>query len=176
MSTMPWYEFNWVDYIVLGVIGLSVVMSFFRGFARETLSLIIWAAGFIVAFRFAPRLATHIHQITRWEFMSFAIAFGILFAGVWVLGLLINYALRLSLPKMELGLSGRFLGMGVGAIRGLLIVSVLLMFVNLSPFKDSPAAQSSRLIPSFNHIVARLDRYVPKLQHRSTHLAMGGNE
>ena len=33
---------NWVDFVIIGIIAISVIVSFFRGFLREALSLLVW--------------------------------------------------------------------------------------------------------------------------------------
>ncbi len=37
---------NWLDIVILSVIGLSAVISLIRGFAKEALSLVIWIGAF----------------------------------------------------------------------------------------------------------------------------------
>ncbi len=37
---------NWLDFVILGVIGLSALISLVRGFAKEAMSLLIWFGAF----------------------------------------------------------------------------------------------------------------------------------
>ena len=48
---------TWVDYAVLGIIGVSVLLSVIHGFVRELLSLASWIVSFLVAQYFASQAA-----------------------------------------------------------------------------------------------------------------------
>ena len=48
---------TWIDYAVLGIIGVSVLLSIIHGFIRELLSLAGWVASFLVAQFFAADAA-----------------------------------------------------------------------------------------------------------------------
>jgi membrane protein required for colicin V production len=175
MSSIPWYEFNWLDYTMIAVVGLSVLVSFFRGFIKEALSLTVWAIGFALAFKFAPAVEKQIHQITHWEMLSYLVGFAAIFFGVWLLGMLLSIAIRSIVSRVGIGVGDRVIGMCFGAIRGLLLVSVMLMFVSMSPYKNSNVVHTSRLAPSFSRVVASLDKFVPTDIQRFTHWAMGGD-
>ena len=49
---MAWADWAWADLAVLAIIGLSAVLSLFRGFVREAIALAGWIAGLWLAFRF----------------------------------------------------------------------------------------------------------------------------
>jgi len=48
---------TWVDYALLGVVGISALLSLMRGALREILSLVAWTGAFGVAIWFSPSLA-----------------------------------------------------------------------------------------------------------------------
>ena len=50
------------DYLILGSIGLSMVLSLYRGFTLEALSLVTWVAAFVVARLFSVPLAIVISE------------------------------------------------------------------------------------------------------------------
>ncbi|GAB7204612.1 hypothetical protein OS21_11010 [Dickeya oryzae] len=35
----------WVDYVIIGIVGFSALVSLIRGFVREALSLVTWGGG-----------------------------------------------------------------------------------------------------------------------------------
>ena len=45
------------DYAVLGIVGLSVLVSLFRGAVREIMALVSWIGAFLIALHFAPMLS-----------------------------------------------------------------------------------------------------------------------
>jgi len=175
MNPIPWYDLNWFDYAMIGIVVMSVLVSFFRGFVREAVSLSIWTVGLILAFKLSPLLETHIHRITHWGMMSYLIAFAVIFLAVWIVGLLISLALRSVISGVGLGFVDRMVGVCFGAIRGVLVVSVMLMFVSMSPFKHASTIQASRIAPEFHKVIAMLDHYVPQDMQRLTQWAAGGN-
>jgi len=173
--SFPWYELNELDYVMIGLVTLSALVSFFRGFVKEALSLTVWVLGFVLAFKFAPVLEKQIHGITHWGMLSYFAGFIIIFVGVWLIGLLVSLIIRSVVVRVGLGLGYRLLGVCFGVIRGLLIVSVLLMFINMSPYRNNNFVHSSKIAPSFQRIVANLDRFIPRNTQRVGHWAMGGN-
>ena len=54
---------NWTDYIILGVLALSVLVGLWRGLVSEVLALVIWIAAFWVAWSFGPAVARHFEHV-----------------------------------------------------------------------------------------------------------------
>ena len=52
-----------IDYIIIGIIAFSIIVSLLRGFVREVMSLQVGSLHFIVASQFYPYLATYLTQI-----------------------------------------------------------------------------------------------------------------
>ena len=176
MNAASWYDFNWFDYVMIGLVVLSVVISFFRGFVREAISLCVWAIGLLAAFKFAPLLEQHIHKITNWDMMSYALAFMVIFISVWLVGLLISLVVRTITSGVGLGFVDRLLGVCFGVVRGGLVVAVLLMFISMSPHKDDGFVQGSKIAPRFNRVVALMDHHIPLDMQRLTNFAMAGKK
>ena len=42
----------WVDYTILGIIGLSSLISLMRGFVKEAMSLAVWIAAFFISSKY----------------------------------------------------------------------------------------------------------------------------
>ena len=56
---------NWVDWVIIVVVTLSTLISLWRGFVREALSLAAWIAAFVVASLFADPVAAMLSGIMR---------------------------------------------------------------------------------------------------------------
>ena len=48
---------NAADWVIITVVGLSMLISLLRGFIREALSLAGWVLGFVIAMVFSDRFA-----------------------------------------------------------------------------------------------------------------------
>ncbi len=156
------HSFNWIDFTIIGIIIFSTIISFFRGFLREAISLSAWLIGLVVALRFSNGLK---HSLEPWigsELLRYIIAFILLFIAVILLGIVINAVVHMVLKKVGLSWSDRFLGIFFGAARGIMVVVVLLMFVNTGTIRDTSALDHSELGPYFRPAVTWLNRFLPQ--------------
>ena len=153
---------NWLDFVILGVIGLSALISLVRGFAKEAMSLVIWFGAFFIASQYYAKLAVYFTNIEDEMFRNGA-AIAALFVATLIVGALINYVLGQLVQKTGLSGTDRVLGVVFGALRGVLIVSAVLFFVdtfttlnNSEWWKDSQLMEHFKLViqPFFEHIEA----------------------
>ena len=157
-----WYSFNWVDYSILGIIVFSTVVSFFRGFLREAVSLVVWVVGILVAMKFANPMQ---HYLISWidsTTLRYVIVFTALFLVILVIGALISKLIQLFVHKVGLNVMDRFLGIIFGGARGVVIVSVLLMFFGMGGVQSTETLTESQLAPYFKPLVSWLNNYLPE--------------
>lgn len=129
---------TWFDYAVLGVIGLSMVVGAFRGFAREVISLIGWLAAALVASAFATQAAEWVPAAVSSPVARVALAFVIVFLAVIVVSALVGWLLASLIRAAGLGLADRILGTIFGFARGALIVLVGVMLAGLTTLPHEP--------------------------------------
>jgi membrane protein required for colicin V production len=116
---------NLADGVILVVIAVSALLSLRRGFTREAFSLLAWVAAFIIARLFGPGLEVMLENSVETPSARTAVAFGLLFAATLVVGALINHLLGELVRVTGLSSTDRLFGMLFGAVRGLLLVVVL---------------------------------------------------
>ena len=150
----------WIDYAILAIIGLSTLISLIRGFAKEAVSLVIWISAFFIASTFYANLANLLTEISD-QFLRNAAAVTILFISTLVIGALINYLIGQLVSKTGLSGTDRILGLVFGGLRGVLIVSAMIFFVDaFTGVENTQWWKSSKLIPEFKLVVEWFFEYL----------------
>ena len=152
---------NWTDYIIIGVLGLSVLIGLWRGLVSEVLALAIWIAAFWVAWTFGPAVAAHFDHIIELPSARIIVGYGICFVTVLILGALLRFAISKLIQSTGLSGTDRLLGMLFGFVRGVLLVSLLVFLVGFTAFTRDPWWQQSVLLPQFQRVAAWLEQRVP---------------
>lgn len=145
---------NWVDFTILGVIGLSALISLVRGFVKEALSLVIWFGAFFIASQYYSKLAVYFTNIQD-EMVRNGAAIGALFLATLVVGAVVNYTIGQLVQKTGLSGTDRILGVVFGLLRGVLIIAAILFFMDaFTNLSSADWWEQSQLIPEFSRIIA----------------------
>jgi len=137
------------DWVILGVIGTSLVVGAFRGFIKEALSLLGWFAAFILASMFAAKLAPMFTGIDT-PSVRHIVAFASIFVASLIAVALINGLLSALVEATGLSGTDRMLGAGFGVGRGLIIVLAAVVFLpGFVPIDQDGWWKESVLIPEF---------------------------
>lgn len=151
----------WVDYILLGVIVISALLSLWRGFVTEAISLLSWIVGLWVAVVFFQDLA---HLMKDWidtPSIRDVSAFAILFVGTVLVGGLVNYLAGQLVAKTGLTATDRVLGVLFGIARGIVIVAVLVLLAGLTALPQDPWWQEALLLEHFQDMALWLRSFLP---------------
>lgn len=153
---------GWFDIAILGVVVLSALISLVRGFVKESISLATWlAAGFIALTYYlvlADMLSAYIESLT----ISQAAAFAILFISTLIIGAIINYMVSQLVNKTGLSGTDKMLGIVFGAARGVLIVSMVVLFAGLTPMPQEAWWQESILVEQFMKVAIWIRELLPE--------------
>lgn len=153
LSAINDLSLNWVDWIILGILTFSTLLSLWRGFAREALSLAAWVVAFVAARLFADPAASLLAGIIDNETARYVAACVVIFVGVLILGTVVTAVIAKLIKLTGLSLLDRVLGTVFGFTRGLIIVLVIVFVVQeLLPVQNQRAIQDSVIMPPLNMI------------------------
>lgn len=151
----------WVDYILLVIIAVSALLSLWRGFMKEALSLVSWIAALWVGMLFFYDLARVMRDWIDTPTIRNVVAFGLLFIGTLMIGGLVGYLAGQLVSRSGLTSTDRILGMIFGIARGVVIVAVLVMLAGLTTLPQDPWWQESMLLGHFQDIALWLRSFLP---------------
>ncbi|GAA0352730.1 CvpA family protein [Bowmanella denitrificans] len=158
---------NWIDYCIIGIILLSTLISLVRGFVKEAVSLAVWFAAFFISSQFYADLAVYLDNFSD-QMVRNGVAIAILFVATLILGGLLNYLIGQMVQYTGLSGTDRALGAVFGLLRGALVVSALLFFMDaFTGFGKAQWWQQSTLIPEFSIVIEWFFEY---LQNHSSFL------
>ncbi len=153
---------NWFDYLIIGVIAVSTLISLWRGFLREAFSLAVWILAFWVGWNFFRDLAPHLAAWVDTPSIRLGLAFVALMILTLVVGGLVNFLLIKLVESSGLSGTDRLIGMVFGAARGMLLVSALVLLAGLTPLPEDPWWQASVLAPYFQELALWLRDLLPQ--------------
>jgi len=149
------------DYAVLAVIVFSVLLSVIRGLVREVLALLAWAVGFIAASLLGADLAVLLPPEVAGDRLRLLTGF----AGVFVAVLLAMSLLAVIAAKLVrgagLGIEDRLLGGVFGAVRGVLVVLVLVLLAGLTSLPAEPVWREAVLSHPLEQFASHVKGWLP---------------
>jgi membrane protein required for colicin V production len=153
---------NFFDIIVIVILGYCFIRGIFRGLVKELSSIIGVFGGFYAAYTYYPDLAK---PLSKWiantgylNILSFLIIFCVVFMLISILGIIINYLLKI----VFLGWLDRISGAMFGAMKGILIVSVLLIALTAFLPKGTPVLKDSLLSPYVTLVSEKMAKVISK--------------
>jgi membrane protein required for colicin V production len=152
---------NWFDYVILAIIGLSVLISVWRGFMREVLSLAAWIVAIAVSLAFAEIASAYLANYVTVPSVRLIIAFGGIFVVVLFLGGLVNLLVGRLVQSTGLSGTDRMVGVVFGVLRGVAIVAVLVLLAGFTPLPDDPWWKQSVLVPHIEILAQWLRGFLP---------------
>ncbi len=137
---------NLLDYVLIGVVSLSMLFAFWRGFMREFVSLAGLIAAFLIASQFSRPASEFLLPWLQNRTISDIAGFGLIFIGVLFLSGVAGVVVRKLLPA-GFTATDRLLGLLFGMLRGILYVGLFFLIYTSYAEPDRPWLEKSLLAP-----------------------------
>ncbi len=139
---------NWVDYLLLLVIGSSVLSGFAAGFARVGVGFIATVVGIFCGLWFYGVAAAYVLDYVSSRAIANLIGFFAIFIGVHILGAMVGHTLARVFKWVGLSWLDRLLGGAFGLVRGALIaVALVTVLLAFAPSALPHSVTDSKLMP-----------------------------
>ncbi len=172
-------QLNLFDAGVIGVMLLSCLFAFFRGFVREVLSLGAWLGAAVVTFYYFPEVAAKLQPHFKSQIGATGVGTLAIYT-VALIGFSIFNAVILKFVRSgkEVGMLDNLLGLFFGALRGAFLVSlaffVLTMAMQEDEYPDWVKKSLSR--PYAEKGALMLAKVAPEYLREISHLQQKANE
>jgi membrane protein required for colicin V production len=113
------------DYVVIGIVAMSLVLGLWRGVVSEMMALAAWVLAFMAALEFGAQSGQLAFAGIADPAVRALAGCALVFVGVLVAMSLVRLAVRSMVKALGLSLSDRLLGMFFGLARGVLLVMIL---------------------------------------------------
>jgi membrane protein required for colicin V production len=113
------------DYVVIAVVGLSLLFGLWRGVVGEIIALLAWVLGVFAAIEFGPQVGQQLLAGVADPAVRTLGGCVLIFIGVLIVMALIRLAVRSVVKALGLTVSDRLLGMFFGLARGVLVVMIM---------------------------------------------------
>jgi membrane protein required for colicin V production len=137
---------NLLDYILAVILGYCLIRGIFRGLVKELAALIGVLGGFYFAFNYYPQMTKTLERWITTAAYAQIVSFLILFFGVYLVvsiaGVIIKYLMNIA----WLGWTDRLTGALFGAVKGVLIISVIVAILTTFLPKDTHFLRDSLLV------------------------------
>jgi membrane protein required for colicin V production len=157
---------NALDWVVLAVLGASILLGLLRGFMREMISLAGWIAGIWLAFRFAVPISASVPLAQEWPLARTAVVALLIVVGCVFAAALVGWLVRELVKAARLSAADRTLGGLFGLARGLLIIALAVFLVRDTALYREPLWRESLVLPRIEAALAFALRQWPEAATR----------
>ena len=153
---------NWVDAAMLLVLLFFIVTGFQNGFIREILALASAIFGVVLAGLLFDDVADSLFANIDNQATANVIAFLLIFGGVALAGQLLAQLIHPMAVVMQLGVFDQLLGTMFGAVKGFVIIEVLLILMVTYPRYDmDKRIDEARFAPKMLDLAGPLTSILP---------------
>ena len=132
-----------LDWVVLLILGASVLLSLMRGLVQEIFSLLAWILAFVAAKWGGAYVAPFLPIGVESESLRYFIAMAVVFVAMMLLVLLLGRVIKSALGAAGLGGADKLIGAAFGFMRGVVILTGLTLAAGLTALPKTPFWQQA---------------------------------
>lgn len=159
------------DLLALGFISISAIVSMMRGMVAEVVSMIGWLLALVVAKVMAVPFAQSVLTGIQPAPLAVVVAFVLLFVVVWVVLYFVRSLLSGMVSAMGLGGVNRVLGGVLGAIKGVVLVTLAVLVCAFTDLPKTPQWQQAQTAFVFEALAQLTVPYLPPFVAEQVHYA-----
>jgi membrane protein required for colicin V production len=153
---------TFVDWTLLGILGLSFLIGAWRGLVYEVLSVFVWLAAFVLAQWFAPEVAAKLPLDGTAQSLRYAAGFILVFVGAAFVAGLIARLIKKLVSAVGLRPVDRTLGAIFGLLRGAILLLAIAVVMNMTALKSQADWQSSQGAVMLTELLTKLKPLLPQ--------------
>ncbi len=153
-------NFNWLDFVLLIVVLMTIVIGLVKGFIRETIGVAAVILGLVLAGQYYENLSALLRPLIASEMLDHFVSFLVIFFAVVVMGW-IAAGLLSRWTKGPFKVFNHLLGGAFGFLKGLLICGVVVMALLVFSI-EKQAVSKSRLAPYALYVTNGIVQFVPQ--------------
>ena len=166
-------ELSWIDIGIAIILLVSTAMAIFHGFVKEAISLVSWIAAVWLAVVFSGQIALFLPAnldnttfslgVKELEMskLRVGIAFVSIIIGTLIVGALLNRFLSQIMQLSTIRGIDRILGAFFGAMRGAIIVVMVILAAAVTSFPRTDIWRASQLLPPFELAARKAIEFMP---------------
>ena len=148
------------DYLIVAVVGLSVIVGAVRGFVREAVALFTWLLAIWFAWRFSGFLHPYLGGLLQTPEQKAWVARGIVLVAVLLLGSVVAAVLSwVTHTAAGLGAIDRLFGIVFGLTRGVVLVGFGALLALTLRLDHQAWWRDSKLAPYAGHVAGWLETF-----------------
>ena len=156
---------SWIDYAIIAICIASAAFGFWRGFVKEAIALVTWLLAIVLAWQGSWIVEGRLGEWTAAPELRVWAARAIIFVAVLIVGGLLAWLMRSLIRRTGLSGTDRSLGGLFGLARGVILVGLLAILIDLFDMETETWWDEARLRP-FSEQVAEGIKYYAGLGRR----------
>jgi membrane protein required for colicin V production len=150
----------WIDFTLIGLVFIFFIIGLLRGFTKEVFSLGFWMLAIWVSLNFSREFSVFLESAISHPPTRIIASFIALFAITLCLGSLISFLLNVLIKSTGLTFMDRFGGMILGVVRGMVVITVVILLAGLTPLTKDSWWMESTVIPPFQSLAVWLRDHI----------------